>query len=181
VRRPSLTVARRGQGLAVDTLRLAAGFTGLVAIGAAVLHLAEQGLAGNQLPDVVSPAGAADELGEAGRVLLGNGRVLALVLGAALLARHAPAPAARAITAVLVAIAALNAFALATALAASPTRTLSALALHGPLELLAFSLAAALYRRHHTRNETRVSHSAAGALSSCAVLALAAVLEVRSQ
>ena len=157
----------------LDVVRFAAGFTATVAVSAVALRLIEFALAGNQIPSPAYQANRAHGFGEAVEIMAGNLRVLTLILGAAVLARYAPV-AARAITAVLLAIALLNAILLAAAFASSPAPTLHALAIHGPLELMAFSVAAAFY--HQGAEGPMVT---VGGITCVALLALAALAEVR--
>ena len=157
----------------LDVVRFAAGFTATVAVSAVALRLIELAPTGKQIPSPAYRSDRANGLGEAVEIMAGNLRVLTLILGAAVLARYAPV-AARAITAVLLAIALLNAILLAAALASSPAPTLQALANHGPLELMAFSVAAAFYHRRAERPKVAV-----GGITCVALLALAALAEVR--
>ncbi len=115
---------------------------------------------------------------DAAAILATNGRVLGLIVGATALACTIPATATW-LAVVLTTVAFLNVALICLAIADAGRPALLALFPHGPLELLAYSLAGAgfLHARRH-RREANVGLLVKIAGGAIALLAVAAWLEV---
>ena len=117
-------------------------------------------------------------MGDAIGILLVNGRVLALVAGATILAWTTPRAGVW-LAAMLTAIAALNIALISVAIADSGVPAVLALAPHAPLEMLAYSLAGAGFlhvRRRATAAQARPTIALFAAAGG--VLTIAAAVEV---
>ena len=163
--------------LARDAVRLAGAFAAATLIAAAVIALVAH-LVGARLKSGLPyprPTGQpADALG----VLAANARLAALPMGAALLAPVLTPLARRALAGVVIGVLTANAIEIAVFIAADGTRALAALAPHAPLEVLALSVPAALYRQTHRGRGLPLREAMLAAVASVAVLAAAAALEV---
>lgn len=159
-----------------DTVRVF-GLLLVVPAAAAIMTLSAPRAAEHPSLELAFPA-PTGRAADAAAILAVNGRVLALIAGATVLARTIPATAAW-LGCVLTGVAALNVALISVAIASAGDRVLLALLPHAPLELLAYSLAAAGFLQA-ARNGTASSLGLVIRLTvgALALLALAAVLEV---
>ena len=163
--------------LARDAARLAGAFAAATLIAAAVIALVAY-LVGARLHSGLSYPQPTGQPADALAILTANARLAALPMGAALLAPALTRPGRRALALVVIVVVAANAIELAVFIAADGSRALGALAPHTPLEVLALSVPAALYRRAHRETGVQLRQTMLGGVVTVGLLAAAAALEV---